>query len=222
MTEPFIPQNTPKGTFYASTIIVVVVGVTIALGVCLALKGPAQVVVEKEVVKYKEKPAPQPQVIYREVERTPPPVQQFIQQPPPPPPPATWEGVWNKKGLAFPTVQLQQRGNAVRGRLVTDWNKILDFQGGVVLGDVVEFAVNDQLFRTHFRMTLTKTDEATVEHWVTDPDWIESLRRANMAARNPLEAALLRQQLEDNRKNLNEAKLVGTFTRRPQEKGLIP
>ena len=81
----------------------------------------------------------------------------------------------------------------------------------------LEFAVDDGVFRVHFRMVRIGEFGAEVEAWITADDWAESLIRANKIVRTPQQALLARLIMEKNAKNLGEPKIVGTFWRRPDK-----
>jgi hypothetical protein len=63
--------------------------------------------------------------------------------------------------------------------------------------DELQFVVEDGIVRTHFKL-MKSGDRARLEQWITENDWVESFKRANMAAKNPHLALTYRQILEKN------------------------
>ncbi|HJT78282.1 MAG TPA: hypothetical protein VJ739_13850, partial [Gemmataceae bacterium] len=76
---------------------------------------------------------------------------------------------------------------------------------------------DDQIFRLHLRLTMTGEDKGTLESWVTDEDFLESLARANRVVRTPEQARISKFILEQDQKHLREPKMMGTFLRRDSE-----
>jgi hypothetical protein len=215
--------GSPRGGMFGIAVLATVgIGVALAVPGILRLRAPAPVVIKPPPeVRVVEKPPPPPKVIIKGVPAPapappPPPV---APPPPPPPPEAVLEakpvrdGVWRGKEHPLPMVQLRLSGESVAGTLAPDWSAVLPFCDGKVAGDAVEVAVDNGVFRTHFRMSLVDDGRAKLEAWVTDEDWMASLARANKLARPPRQAVVARRKLEHNARRLRKPKAVGTFLR---------
>jgi hypothetical protein len=193
---------------------------TVALGAAFAIwvifrfrppEAPPPVVVESPPqIRVERPPAPPPQVIYKEAPRF---------EPPPPPvtalPPSGWAGVWRKGKDALPIFQLKDAGWSIVGTCVPNWGTHFPIRYAKPLGDDLEFVVEDGIIRTHFLMHKAGENQATVENWITEDDWVESFKRANMVARTPQSALLYRQILQKNAELRGNRVTAGTFTRNP-------
>ena len=181
------------GMFTPAAIGTILIGVGLAaLGILHLRKPPAPppVVVERPPkIEVRREPAPTPRVITRYVRVEPP-------APPPPPPrvekpiaPSIWDGVWRRRKYALPMLQLKQMGSRVTGVYAPDWSGPLPFGDGKVDGDSVEFTVGDPIFRLHVRISMMRTDTATLQVWITDEDWLASLAKANRRVRTRAKVA---------------------------------
>jgi hypothetical protein len=210
-------QESPRGrTFVMAMLSTLGIGVVLA-GLAIfhfrAPDAPPPVVIDHPPeVRVVEKPAPPPQVIIKEV-----PIPAPSLPPPPLPQPTVttvWGGVWRTNEYPLPMFRINQSGALVDGTYAPpNWGSPLSFRNGLVIGDTLEFVVEDQVFRAHFRMSMVGDSKAKVEEWVSDEDWMTSLERANKAARTPQQALQARAILEENAKRLRKPVTVGIFGR---------
>lgn len=224
MSEYIVGQEEPRrgGTFGAATLGTLLIGVGLAALVIFHFRAPPPEVIEHPPeIRVVEQPAPPPKVVIREVPVPAPPVVPPRVAPAAPAPAASqliepvkaWEGVWRRKEYPLPMFRLMQAGTQVSGTCAPNWQAIVPVRDGSAMGDTLEFTVDDQVFRLHVRMTLVGDDQAKVEQWVTDEDWMASLQRAGKAARTPQQAILARAILEQNAGKFRKPVTVGIFTR---------
>jgi hypothetical protein len=190
-------------------------GITASLGVGLAVMAivffraskAEPMVIEKPVVHYKEKPAPPPQIIYKEVENPVPltPVMAIAE-------PISWEGPWVHSSGRLPMFNLQLSRGTIMGTYAPNWSKVLHFQGGRITEDGVEFVVDDSLYRVHFRVKMLNAKAMSVTAWITDSDWLISLGRANNMQLTQQQAVMIRREMEEGAK-MRKPKSLGTFIR---------
>lgn len=224
MSNYVVGQNEDQRgkTFGAATIATLLIGVVLAVVVILRFRSPPPVVIEhppeiRVVEKFSPAPAPPPAPPPPAAPPMPPPA------PPPPPPPVLktqptgfrWAGVWHPEKYPLPMFRLAEVGGTVVGQYSPNWSTVLPFKNGMVDGNDLTFAVDDGIFRVHFRMIRVGEWAAQLEAWITPDDWAESLIRANRVSRTPQQALLARQIMENNLR-LRVPKIVGTFWRQPQ------
>ncbi len=217
---PQDPAPAPGRRFWASALTTVLIGVAVAGFAIFRFRTPRPVivesspvvqVVEKEVVRLVEKVAPPPAK-----EPPPPPVAPPEATPPPLLTEAmdsNWRGVWRRKESPLPMVKVSASALSASGVFAPDMTAVLPFRDGQVLGENLEFTVQNEVFRTHFRMTLVGPDKAKMVCWITNEDWLAALVKAKARARTPQQAVILRAILENNAKMLGKPYTVGVFMR---------
>ena len=115
--------------------------------------------------------------------------------------------------MPLPMLQLKQMGSRVTGVYAPDWSGPLPFGDGKVDGDSVEFTVGDPIFRLHVRISMMRTDTATLQVWITDEDWLASLAKANRRVRTRRRKALRFRAILKRNLKLRRPVTIGVFIR---------
>jgi hypothetical protein len=216
--ESMPPEPGRGGAFKGAVAITVLIGAGLAAVMIFHLQAPPPKLVkgEREVVVI-EKEAPPPKIIIQKESPPPPPP-----APPPLPPLAVtparsaWEGIWRRKTEPLPMFAFKQSGRSVSGVLSPiDLGPAVPFKDGVDLDGVLEFVVDDKVFRAHFRMILLDDNKAKLESWVTDEDFLVSLERAKKAVKTPQQGLVTQLMLDDSAKR-RKPRTVGTFWRQEE------
>lgn len=162
-----------------------------------------------------EKPAPAPRLEPIKLPPPPPPL-----PPPPPPPPAkieavmsVWDGVWRKAKYPMPMFELHGFGDSVDGKYAPNWSGVYPIQDATIIGDTVEFTVEDQILRAHFRMTMRGPDKAIVEGWNTEEDILAGVEKANRMRLSRQQALVVRIVLEGAASRKGQPMSLGIFVR---------
>jgi hypothetical protein len=222
----------PRGRrFWGSVLFVLLLG-AVPAGIFLYKMQPAPVLPPeiREVVKKVPVPVlPKlPELAKPPPLPTPPPAAAPAPTPPPQAvlvaKPLAWEGVWHpapKQGKAqaqaLPMFELKFLNGWAVGRFSPNAGTVLNFAGGRVFGDKVEFEVTDQVRRVHVRMNLTGKDKSNFEGRVTRSDWLESVSRLNKLAKTAAQRVVARAMLEEDFKTYHKPKSLGVFIRDAEE-----
>jgi len=207
------------------TFITVALGVGLAVFVIFRFKAPRpQIIASPPEVRVVREPAPPQQVIIKEVP-TPLMRQELPPTPSPAPPPPTlpppsnfvsgWTGVWRKEKGVFFVFQIKDDNSSITGTCLPNWGTYLPLRNATVIGNELSFTVEDGIIRTHFKMRKAGDNQAQLEYWITEDDWVESFKRANLAVRTPQQVLFYRQVLENNAKLRGKPVFAGLFNRSP-------
>ncbi len=214
MSDYIVGQEQTGGMKFGGAVVgTLVIGVTLAvMGIYYfrARQKPPVVIEQAPQVQFIEKAVAPQHSQLTSAEPSPPPA------PPPadsPALPGDWDGIWRRERYPLPMIQLSQSGERTAGNFAPNWSGIYPFRNGKVVGESVEFAVADEVFRMHFRLTMIGPDTAEAVSWVTDEDWLVGFANSTKKARTPQQAIIARLALEDMGKRLGKPMSLGVFVR---------
>jgi hypothetical protein len=132
--------------------------------------------------------------------------------------PSSWDGIWRREKYPIPLFQFLPTPEGTAGNLIGNWTPMMPFKVGSMEDDRIEFFVQDDIFRVHFRFVLKEQNKAEVFGWITDEDWVVAFANGTRKVRTPQQAALVRIVMEGNGMQAMKIFKIGIFERREELK----